>query len=81
MLFIIDGQLNLFKISIDERESKVLLKKSLTTHSNIERAMDLILRDKSFTRISVTDRCITIQGRSFNFHTGFEWDFLFQGFR
>lgn len=60
LLFLIDGQLNLFKLVIEERESKVVLKKSLTSHSNLERAMESLLRDKSFSRISVTDRCITI---------------------
>ena len=77
-LYLIDGQLNLFKLVIEEREgSKVLSKKTLTVHSNIERAMESLLRDKSFTRISVADRCITIRGRTFNFDTGFDWDFLF----
>ena len=33
------------------------------------------LRETDFIRVSVTERCLTIKGKTHNFETGFEWDF------
>ena len=56
IVYLIDNQLNLFKLRFEAREQcRVLSKINLTTHKNIEDAMEAHVRDKNFSRISVTD--------------------------
>lgn len=35
------------------------------------------IRGKNFIRIGVNDRCLMINGRTINYRTGHEWDFIF----
>lgn len=74
-IYLIDGRLNLFKFQI-ERECNTLDKVLLTKFSNVQDQVEENIRNKDFIRISVTDRCLTIKGKTLNYRTGFEWDFM-----
>ena len=49
-------------------------------HQNIDDAMEEHVRDKKFSRISVTNTCLTIKGSHFSFATGNEWHYVFNHF-
>lgn len=81
VLYLVDSQLKLFKLSIEAREQCIVLDKfELTSRKNIEDAMEEHIRDVNFTRMCVTNRCLTIKGTHFSLETGFEWDFVFKDF-
>ena len=75
-IFIIDGRLNLFKIVL-EREVKVLTTVSLNKFKTIQDSVETLMRGCDFIRISVTDRCFTMFGKTYNYHTGFCWDYFY----
>ena len=75
-IFIIDGRLNLFKIVL-EREVKVLATVSLTKFKSVQDSVETLMRGTDFIRISVTDRCFTMLGKTYNYHTGYSWDYFY----
>ena len=64
-IYLIDGRLNLFKISL-ERESRLLKKINLTQFKNVQTIIETEVRDSDHIRIGITDRCLTIKGRTYN---------------
>ena len=42
--------------------------------------MEEHLRDINFSRISVTNQCLTIKGMTFSLATGFGWDYVYNDF-
>ena len=75
-IYLIDGRLNLIKIAL-ERESRIILQLNLTTFKNIQTMIETQVRDSDFLRMGITDRCLTVKGRTYNHQTGFEWDFFY----
>ena len=74
-IFVIDSRLNLFKFQIDSN-CKVLDQCNLHNFKNIANEIEAQVRDKDFVRICATDRCLTINGKTFNYRTGYQWDFV-----
>ena len=69
--------MNLFKLRLEERECKVLNRISLMVHLSLEKSLEEHVRNINFSRISLSDRCLTIAGKSFSFETGYDWEFVF----
>lgn len=80
-LFLINSDLNLYKLCIKTRKCKVISKVPLAAYGVLSRALDDHLRKAAFARISVSDRCLTFGGRSFSLENGYEWDFAFNNSR
>ena len=60
-IFLIDGYLNLIKYEMGDQVCKKLSEVSLKKFDNIKKMIESYLKD-NFLKISVTDRCLTIQG-------------------
>lgn len=75
-IYLIDGRLNLFKLEL-QREPKTLSATNLTKIQSVQTRVETKIRGIDFIRIGVTDRCLTINGLTINYHTGHEWDFVF----
>ena len=68
----------LLKEEGDDTEKYTLLEKSnLGEFKTISAAMQN-LKSRPWNVISITERCITIQGKTLNFKSGHEWDFSFE---
>ena len=75
-IYLIDGRLNLFKLEL-QREPKTLSAINLTKIQSVQTRVETKIRGIDFIRIGVTDRCLTINGLTINYHTGHEWDFVY----
>lgn len=73
-IWIIDGRLNLFKLQL-EREVRTIKQVPLLKFKSVQTILETTMRGVDFIRISVTDRCFTMFGRTINYETGQEWDF------
>ena len=73
-IWIIDGRLNLFKLCL-EREVRTIKQVPLLKFKSVQTILETTMRGVDFIRISVTDRCFTIFGKTINYETGQEWDF------
>ena len=47
----------------------------MTQFSSIQTIIETKMRGKDFIRVSMTDRCMTMYGRTINYETGHEWNF------
>ena len=74
-VYVIDGHLNLFKLCL-EREVRILNTVQLEKHRNIRDALETMMRGTDFIRVSITERCLSMFGKTYNLHTGFEWDYF-----
>ena len=45
---------------------------------SIRSALENKVRDMPFIRLGISDRCISIFGKTYNYKTGFSWDFAFK---
>ena len=73
----LDGEFILHKFEIQDEKIEALLTIDLNRFSFMNQdKMKEIVCGNDFTRISVTDRCLTIKGVSMNLHTGQYWDFM-----
>ena len=52
-------------------------KTNLCVFKNVQTIVETMIRGKDFVRVSFTDRCFTIKGKTVNYRTGNEWDFVF----
>ena len=73
----IDDNLTLYKVEI-ERECEVLCRTYLNEKKIIREALETKVRNKH-VRIGISDRCISIFGKTYSYLTGQSWDFVFQG--
>ena len=74
---IIDEKLNLFKVRIMRRETEVETKIFLGNKPNLRAALENKVRDRPFARLCMSDRCISIFGKTYSTKTGYSWDFSF----
>ena len=72
-IYLIDGELNLRKYEVIEGGCNLLFEEPLTKFSKIKERIEKHIRDKDFSRIVATDRCLTVKGKTFNYHTGCSW--------
>ena len=62
----------------DDNETYTVLEKSnLAEYKTILTAMNH-LKYSPWNSISITERCITIEGKTLNFKSGHDWDFSFE---
>ena len=73
----IDGRLQLFKLEL-QREPRTLSQVSLAKIASVQTMVETQIRGKDFIRLGITDRCLMANGRTTNYLTGHEWDFIFQ---
>ena len=73
-VYLIDSRLTLFKFSL-ERECLTLDKVGLNKH--IQDRIEKYVRATEFARMSITDRCISFNGKTINYRTGYEWDYIY----
>ena len=64
---------------IIRRESEVIKRISLGAKTPIKHALENKVRDVPFIRLCISDRCISIFGKTYNYATGYSWDYVFQG--
>ena len=74
-MYLLDTKLKLLKLSID-KEFTVLKSVNLNSETPLRKALERHVRDKKFVRLSITDRCISIKGETYNIETGHSWQFL-----
>ena len=72
----IDGRLQLFKLEL-QREPRTLSQVSLAKIASVQTMVETQIRGKDFIRLGITDRCLMVNGRTTNYLTGHEWDFIF----
>ena len=61
----IDSKLRMIKILV-ENEPVILKSFDLESEASLKKALERDVKDKPFVRISVTDRCISIKGHTYN---------------
>ena len=71
-IFLIDEQLNLIKYEVGDQACKKISEVSLIKFDNIRKKIEPYLKQK-FLRMGVTDRCLTIEGWTMNYHSGVQW--------
>lgn len=74
-IFIIDSQYMLSKVNVS-KESYVMLQIDLSEFKSLRGQIDEYAQQRKAgkpVRMSISDRCITINGRTFNLETGYEW--------
>lgn len=59
-----------------ENEPVILKSIDLESEASLKKALERDVKDKKFVRISVTDRCISIKGYTYNIQTGHSWSFF-----
>ena len=68
----------LLKEEEEETEKYTLLERNnLSEFKTISSALQN-LKQSPWNNVSITERCITIQGKTLNFKSGHEWDFSFK---
>ena len=75
MFFLIDSRLVLYHLNID-RDSEIMASHKLQSYPELENAVETYVRGTDFIRVSISDRCIGINGMNYNFKTNYSWDFL-----
>ena len=61
----------------DTEKYSLLEKNNLAEFKTISAAMQH-LKQSPWNSISITERCITIEGKTINLKSGHEWDFSFE---
>ena len=75
-IYIIDEGLNMYKLKVD-RECEVLFHVNLSLKPTIKTHLENRLRGKDFVRLSMSERCISIFGKTYSLSTGNSWDFVY----
>ena len=75
-IFLIDESLNLFKLQV-AREIIVLSQTNLSTKNNLKSAIENRIRGKDFMRVSISDRCISILGKTYSLTNDTNWNFVY----
>lgn len=79
-VFVIDARLRLYKIRLD-KDSTILMNINLSELSlPLREALEANLRGKDFARISISDRDITLGGKTYGLQNGYQWNFKVTGF-
>ena len=68
----------MYKSRIIRKESEVLSRVNLGDDPDIKAALENKVRDKPFTRLCLSDRCISILGKTYNYMTGHNWDYIYK---
>ena len=68
-IFLIDENKSFFKASI-ARDCEITDRRDLSEHKVINEALETKVRNRKFVRIGMSDRCISIFGKTYNYHTG-----------
>ena len=66
----------MYKLKVD-RECEVLFHVNLSLKPTIKNHLENRLRGKDFVRLSMSDRCISIFGKTYSLTTGQSWDFVY----
>ena len=74
-LVIIDSNFMLFRQNL--ADSSVLEEIDLTQVPDLEEILEKDAKSKYFPRLSASHRCLTFNGRTYNYETGYCWDFNF----
>ena len=75
-IFLIDESLNLFKLQI-AREIIVKTQMNLSTKAGLKSAIESTIRGKDFMRVCISDRCISILGKTYSFNNDTNWNFIY----
>ena len=46
---------------------------------DLKAALENKVRGKEFVRLGISDRCISIHNKIYNYHTGYKWNFIYEG--
>ena len=78
-VFVIDEQLQLYQLQEDPDTNSYfsIERHSLAGYKDLAPSLRY-LEQNSWTRASITDSSITIQGRTLNFKDDYSWDFVFK---
>ena len=61
-------------VKIDEN-TEILKEIDLNNIRELAQQFEDEVKDSPFQKMSISDRCLTFKGTTYNYETGFSWDF------